>query len=197
MRPAQNEEFVYEAVKSGELDIDSEGRIWRIGARRGNRWTGETHVIPCERRRAEHDTGSYLQVRVMRDKVRVYCMAHRLVWRHLRGRIPEGLTINHKNGQKKDNRPENLETATYSEQMVHAIDSLGQHRWMRDQEGKRNRQTKLTTEQVVTILMLREQILAEMETRHGKMISMLADKYGVSYQTVWDIVRGRRWASLG
>jgi hypothetical protein len=42
------------------------------------------------------------------------------VWRVLRGPLPEGLTINHINGVKDDNRPDNLELATHFEQREHA-----------------------------------------------------------------------------
>ena len=71
----------------------------------------------------------------MIDKARVNASAHRLVWRHFHGPIPDGMTINHKNGKKQDNRPENLEVMTYAEQTKHAIDVLGYHR-KRDSLGR-------------------------------------------------------------
>ena len=119
------EDLVYAAVLMGELTIDDQGRIWRVAARRGNRWTGGTHSIPCEPRRAEKDIGEYLAIRMMLDLKRTHALAHRLVWRHFKGPIPEGLTVNHKNGKKKENWPDNLELATHSEQMLHAIHTLG------------------------------------------------------------------------
>lgn len=120
------EEEAYRAVEMGELTIDSEGRIWRVAARRGNKWTGGTMVIPCAPRRAENPTGSgYLQVRVMIDYSRAHALAHRMVWRHFHGQIPAGQTINHKNGNRADNHPDNLELATASEQAIHKIRVLG------------------------------------------------------------------------
>lgn len=124
--PKNAEEIVYPLVLAGELTIDPEGRIWRHSARRADRWTGKTKAIPCaEPRRAEHDTGKYLTVRAMIDGKRTTACAHRLVWRHFNGPIPSGLTVNHKDGRKKINRPSNLELATHSEQMTHAIEVLG------------------------------------------------------------------------
>ena len=83
-------------------------------------------TIPCTPRRAENPTGSgYLQVRVMIGYSRAHALAHRLVWRHFNGPIPAGQTINHKNGNRSDNRPENLELATTSEQALHKIRVLG------------------------------------------------------------------------
>lgn len=119
------ENEAYAAIEMGELEIDSEGRIWRVAARRYDRWAGTTRSIPCARRRAENPTGEYLQVRVMIDGRRIHALAQRMVWRHFFGPVPDGKTINHKNGDKLDNRPENLEPATDSEQQLHAIHVLG------------------------------------------------------------------------
>jgi hypothetical protein len=125
MAPQNTEELVYPFVLSGELSIDPEGRIWRHGARRWDRWTQATKFIPCKPRRAEKDSGEYLQVRVMVNGKRANALAHRLVWRHFNGPIPEGMTVNHQDGLKKRNPPGNLELATYSEQQVHSIRVLG------------------------------------------------------------------------
>lgn len=197
MESKQNEEIVYEAVLAEILEIDDLGQVWRIATRRGNRWNKETSLTPCSRRRAEHDSGAYYQVRIMHDGVRVECLAQRLVWRHFYGSIPIGLTVNHKDGVKKKNNPGNLELATYSEQMIHSMNVLGQHSWLRTQNGESNRQAILTEEAVREILSLREVILTEMKTRYGKKITALAEKHNVSYQCIWDIIKGRRWAFLG
>ena len=128
MRPKYAEEFAYQAIEIGELEIDSQGRIWRVAARRGNRWGGGTRSIPCERRRAEKETSTgYFQVRVMIDGVRSHALAHRLVWKHFNGSIPLMMTINHKNGDKQNNSPDNLELATCAEQTSHAVHVLGYH----------------------------------------------------------------------
>ena len=45
---------------------------------------------------------------------------HRLVAMAFNGPIPAKLEVNHKNGVKHDNRPENLEYVTHRENMLHA-----------------------------------------------------------------------------
>lgn len=45
---------------------------------------------------------------------------HRIIYRTFHGPIPEGMTVNHKDGNKQNNRPENLELATNQEQVNHA-----------------------------------------------------------------------------
>lgn len=179
------EELVYPAVLAGELEIDSEGRVWRLAARRGDRWNkGTTKLIPCERRRAEHDQGEYLMVRVMVNGKRANAQASRLVWRHFKGPIPAGLTVNHKDGKKKRNPPDNLELATYSEQQIHARTVLKVGRL--DQSGEKNSMAKLTSAQV-----------AEMRDARaaGEKVQPLANRFGVSIAQVSRICRRLRRAT--
>ena len=68
MAHKQSENLVYKLVLSAELEIDAEGRIWRVAKRTFDRWTGGTKVTPCTRVRAEQKTpDGYLQVRAMID----------------------------------------------------------------------------------------------------------------------------------
>lgn len=41
-----------------------------------------------------------------------FALSHRVVWIATHGSIPDGWTINHKNGDRRDNRPANLEPVT-------------------------------------------------------------------------------------
>ena len=47
--------------------------------------------------------------------------AHRITWTYFKGRIPEGITINHIDGNKENNTIKNLELATQKEQTYHAM----------------------------------------------------------------------------
>lgn len=129
------ERHVIKLVERGELAIDCAGRVWRMAARRGLK-NGGSHLVPCEPRRAEHETTlGYLQVRAVVDGRRYYALAHRLIWQHFHGDIADGLTVNHRDGVKSHNAPENLELATYSEQALHAA-ALGLVSWERDELGR-------------------------------------------------------------
>lgn len=130
------ENQVLSAVESGLFEIDDLGRIWRLGKRGWDRWKRKIRINTCLKVRAENKTGlGYLQIRVMVNGKRAHAGAHRVVWRFFNGDIPLGMTINHKNGNKSDNRPENLELATYSDQIKHAIHTLGHHK-NRDSQGR-------------------------------------------------------------
>lgn len=63
-------------------------------------------------------------------------MAHRLIWEAVNGPIPDGLQINHKNGIKHDNRIENLELVTQSENAKHAY-RIGLQSASGDHNGRR------------------------------------------------------------
>lgn len=178
--PLNREDDVYPAVEMGDLSIDEQGRIWRLAWRRTTP-SKQTVLVVCSPRRAEKDTGKYFQVRVMVDRQRFHALAHRLVWRHFRGPIPKGLTVNHLNGDWKDNRPDNLELATYAEQQVHA--RLVLRRGPINQWGERNPSAKLTEQDVQTICSRRA---------NGEKLTTIAADLGVAMQTVSRIARGRR-----
>jgi hypothetical protein len=185
MRPTQNEEVVYQAVVDEELRIDGQGRIWRVSARRGNRWANTTSLIRCHPRRAEVKvTNGYLQVRVMWNNKRVAALAHRLVWLHFYGPIPPDLTVNHRNGKTNDNDPGNLELATYSYQVIHSWRVL-KRRW---QSGETNHRATLTESAVLEI---RRRRLA------GEKLKSIATTFAVSDREISKVARRDRWAFLG
>ncbi|GJD72606.1 hypothetical protein CFIICLFH_0823 [Methylobacterium goesingense] len=115
---------------------------------------------------------------------RIHCGAHRLVWQHLHGDIPEGFEINHDNGLKDDNRPRNLLCGTGGENVKHA------HRGgLIDQHGQKNPSAKLTDSQVAQIRLAYD--------KGGFTMEQLAARFGVRHQTVSKIVRGERRPKQG
>lgn len=74
-------------------------------------------------------------------------LAHRLVAAAFIGPRPPGKQINHKNGDKLDNRAENLEYCTLSENLLHRHRVLG----VKGQRGEKSSSAKLTTAQVIEI----------------------------------------------
>lgn len=171
-------------VNDGEWEIDDEGRIWRVAVRRGCK-AGGSHLVPCARRRVEKLMPSgYMLVRAMRDGVRVVGLAHRLVWQAKNGDIPPGMTVNHRNGIRDDNRPKNLELGTSSDQMRHAHES-----GLVDQHGSKNPNAKLTDNEVARIRLAYQQ--------GGYTMAQLAGRFGIAFQTVSKLVRGHRRRKQG
>ena len=183
MAHKQSENLVYKLVLSAELEIDAEGRIWRVAKRTFDRWTGGTKVTPCTRVRAEQKTpDGYLQVRAMIDGKRHYAAAARLVWLHFKGPIQQGLTANHKDGVKDRNHPDNLELATYSEQRLHAVRVLGAGH--HDVKGSNHPKARVSEVDVLWMRGLRAQ---------GWRVRDIAERFGTTPNAVSLACRGKTW----
>ena len=98
---------------------------------------------------------------------------HRLVMEAFVGLRPHDMVTNHKNGDKGDNRLENLEYCTQQENIDHAIDVLG---FVPDKPQK------LTAEDVAMI-----------RNHRGRGLAALARSLGVSYTTIKVVRRGDSW----
>ena len=105
-------------VEVGVLSVDSRGRVWR---RRKILASGE--IRPISRRRAENEGGGgYLRITWREGSRIVQVMAHRLVFAVASGTIPpDDLQVNHKDLNRRNNHPENLELVTQSENIRHRI----------------------------------------------------------------------------
>lgn len=180
MRSTNREAILYSAVREGWLEIREDGSVWRIAQRRKSRWGGAVTVKPIVPHRIDPAVGvGYRQVKLMVDGKQFGALAHRLVWFHLHGPIPTHLAINHKNGKKGDNHPQNLEVVTHSENTKHAY-RIG----LMNEDGEKNPAAKLTNLEVVAIRTL--------YANGGITQQELADQFGVKFQQISRIVRGDR-----
>lgn len=68
-------------------------------------------------------TGWYLQVRLCKDGKQTPIRVHRLIAMTFIPNPDNKRCVNHKNGIKTDNRVENLEWVTHSENTIHAIEN--------------------------------------------------------------------------
>lgn len=100
-------------VKLGVLEVRSDGTVWKCR---------NLNAMPllAPRRVETRAKAGYLLVRVHFESKPYLVSAHRLVWTALRGPIPSGQEPNHKDGNKHNNHPDNLELMTRGQNHEHA-----------------------------------------------------------------------------
>jgi len=133
--------------------------------------------------------GKYVQWCLYRGKSDAkYIVAHRLIWESFKEPIGEGLEVNHLNGIKHDNRLENLEPCTPSENCLHRCRVLGKKSTPPLKKGEANGNSKLCAGNIREIFEMK---------RAGVSFRKIANRYGVSQGTICFIVNGETWKEEG
>lgn len=171
MKSKNKERLLKELVDSGEMEVTEAGVVLRV--------TSKGKPLPHPRVSAVRQKSGYLTTWGQVRGVRLLVLIHRLVWQVIHGDIPDDKEVNHINGVKSDNRPENLELVTKSGNMTHA------HR-----TGLSKATEKLTEDLVVR---MREKYASS----DFKSVSKLATEFGVSKATARSVVRGKTWRWVG
>lgn len=185
----QDESAFLKYVAIGWFTVDPVGRIWRHWGMRGQRWAGCAEVVhprvPPERaERSLSKKGGYLRVMFTDGNVRRRVAAHRIVWMVFNHRdIPQGMEVNHKDGNKQNNSPNNLETVTRSENTTHAVRVLDKIIRPRATPG-----AKLTRQQVLEIRSLWD--------RRAMTQPELARRFSVSVVSIQGVIRRRTWKHI-
>ena len=66
----------------------------------------------------QHDKSGYMFISLGRNKNRVHLPVHKIVYESFKGKIEEGLDIDHINGDSKDNRLCNLQAITHADNLA-------------------------------------------------------------------------------
>lgn len=147
----------------------SYGRIMRIGPNGGSRVGSILSGV------LNKDRG-YVYVTLAENGNNSSRSVHRVIALAFFGPCPDGLQVNHKNGNKTDNRPDNLEYVTASENQQHAWDS-----------GLRGPSpfSVLSPEDIPVVLDAYE--------NQGRSAVDISGDYGVHEETIRRIIRGETW----
>jgi HNH endonuclease/NUMOD4 motif len=155
-----------------DYEVSSQGRIRRVTRCKGQK---DPHLLKNEVIR-----NGYFRVCLHNDKGRTKVLVHRLVALAFIGPIPEGLQVNHKDGDKVNNSVDNLEYVTLQENVRHR-DENGLGRFLKHEE---HNMAKLNWSAVRAI---RRGIAC------GVKHTQLSVMYGVTLQTIHSIVKGKTW----
>lgn len=165
-------EGLYQVSNLGRVKgLKRESKHYKGGVRVYN----ERFLNPCL-----HKDG-YLKVGLIKDGINKQHSVHRLVCSSFIENIYNKPQVNHKNGVKTDNRLENLEWSTSSENHKHAY-KIG----LRHQNGEKNHRSALTNSQVFEIKYNHKNL-------SNKEVSMI---YNISTNQVSRIRRGDRWSHV-
>lgn len=178
MKAVHNEDRAA-TLAGSELTILPDGTIWRVAEMRNRR------LVPLRERRlvGHRMPDGYLRLSVTVDGESFNVLAHRLVWRVFYGPIPDGKEVNHRNGNKADNSPSNLELVSPSGNVRHSLDVLGRQR----AKGERHGNRKLTAEIVREI---------RMRCAGGSAKEYVAGLFGIAPSTVYRIVNRTAWSHV-
>lgn len=166
----------------GQYQVSTRGRIKRLEhyTEAWNRHKTCKRKLPELIMKLSSDKDGYKVVSIKKKSYRV----HRLVGLAFLKRRSDATQINHKNGIKDDNRVENLEFVTPSENYTHAYDT-GLNNGPR---GSINGASVLDESDIHYIKKLLES---------GFMLQKdIAKKFGVTPSTISDIKNGRTWSHL-
>lgn len=155
-------------------EVSSLGRVRRIKPGRGA--TAGRILAPCPQ-------NGYVAVTLYENDRRIKKGIHILVAEAFHGRRPAGKIVNHQDGNKANNRQDNLEWTTQGENAAHAV-ATGLS-YSPGLPGEANGRARLTIEQVIEIRSLK-----------GKASQrQLAREFDVARTTIQLIHQGKNWRS--
>jgi hypothetical protein len=148
--------------------------------------TGKTQTLKGRILKPHTNSSGYYQINLNRKSIRTTFAIHQLVAQAFLDNRSSKPLVNHINGIKTDNNVNNLEWATYSENLEHAYKNRLRRAVKTNEVASKNYKRKLTEQQVREIKLL---IAAKSLT-----LKQIANQYDVGRSTIGSIKSGRNWS---
>lgn len=139
-RADQNIKFFTKEIYKGVLELNKNGRLHRVIDNSKNKIIRERkRIIDLKM------PNGYMRALIKIKKKNYQIYMHRLVWFWYYGELPNDAEINHKDGNKANNKIENLEMITHRENIRHAYENnLIKSKW----ESKSSKLTREDYERI-------------------------------------------------
>jgi hypothetical protein len=171
----KNELLFLEMVKKGWFTVSETGDILMLYCRKYKR--------NCRRNVLQQSPNGYWFVRFHYEGKKLSAWAHRVVYSYFKGEIPDGLVINHIDGNRKNNNLSNLEAVTQKENIMHGMFVTRKVLY-----GERHPRTHLTVKDVTRIYFSFH--------RGWKSANELSREFNISESQVRKIAHAKRWRFL-
>ena len=159
-------------------EVSNHGRVRRIAP-----WCDGRKTKPSSSLTGVVKKSGYRRVLLHRERVPFEFAVHRLVAAAFIGPLPAGYQVNHKNGTRSDNRADNLEYLTPSQNQLHAYRILKRDHF----KGSGSPGAKLTEANVVEMRKLRDA---------GWKVKDIASHFSVSASTACWIIKRKTWTHV-
>lgn len=125
------------------------------------------------------NANGYLAAHLSKGGISMSVKIHKIVFESFCGPRKKGMQLNHKDGDKKNNRIDNIECVTMVENIQHRIKILGINL-----NGSKNYNAKLKEKDIPKIIKLHSQ---------GMSAAKIGKIFGVSYAPIYRIIHRRGW----
>ena len=178
-------EEIFKDIKDyeGLYQISNFGNVKSLNRFRKNKSGGFSKLLGIKLK-VVNTTNGYLRYSLYKNSISKMKSAHRLVAICFIPNHENKKEVNHINGIKTDNRVENLEWCTRSENNQHAFDT-GLH-IPHDCKGSKNGKSKLKEYQVLEIISL-------LKTKNNTELSFI---YGVTRENISSIRHNKLWKHI-
>lgn len=172
----------------GIYQVSNTGRVVSL-SRPSVMHNGGIKILPERLMTAKVNRGGY-QVVHLRTGGNLYPTVHKLVAQAFLDNPDGKPTVNHIDGNKLNNHVDNLEWATHSEQMIHAISTglyvqpdISKY----TKRGESHPNSKLNPADIESIKLLRAS---------GKTLKSIAEEFGIGISQVHRVCKGETWRHL-